>query len=103
MKPMLRFSIAAVTVGMCFLMFRGETRNDAVAAQGSKPVTMYRVYTRKDGLSHAEKIELKNLDPQNIANLIQTPTEAALRKSTPDPPATDYQSCHPPPPRQYIF
>ncbi len=51
MKPMLRFSIAVVTVGICFLMFCGQTRKDVVAAQAGKPVMMYRFYTGKDGLS----------------------------------------------------
>ena len=53
MKPMLGFSIVLVTVGTCFFMFFGPRRNDAVAAQGRKPVMMYRFYTGKDGLSHA--------------------------------------------------
>jgi len=35
MKPMLKLSIAFVTVGLCFLMFCGQTRNDAVAAKGA--------------------------------------------------------------------
>src|SRR5260370_35451318 len=103
MKPMLRFSIAAVTVGMCFLMFRGETRNDVVAAQGSKPVTMYRFYTGKDGLSHVEKIEVKNFDPKNIANLMETTTGATLRRSKPDAPGADFGASHPGPRRHYIF
>ena len=48
MKPMLRFSIAAVTAGMCFLMLCAQTQKDAAAAQGRKPVMMYRFYTGKD-------------------------------------------------------
>jgi hypothetical protein len=34
MKLMLRFSIAVVTVGICLLMFCGQTRNDVVAVRG---------------------------------------------------------------------
>ena len=68
MKTMLGFSIAVVTVGMCFLIFCGQTRNNAVAAQGRKPVMIYRFYTGKDVLSHMEKIEVKTFDQNNIAD-----------------------------------
>jgi hypothetical protein len=103
MKPMLRFSVAVVTVGMCFLMFRGQTRNDAVAAQGRNPVMMYRFYTGKDGLSHVEKIEVKNFDQKNVADLMETTTGATLRRSKPDAPGADFGAFHPGPRRQYIF
>lgn len=100
---MFKLSIAVVTVGLCFLMFCGQTRNDAVAAQERKPVMMYRFYTGKDGLSHVEKIEVKNFDPNNIANLMETTTGATLRTSKPDAPGTDFGAFHPGPRRQYIF
>ncbi len=103
MKPMLRFSMAVVTIGMCFLMFCRQTRNDAVAAERRKPVMMYRFYTGKDGLSHVEKIEVKNFDQKNIANLMETTTGATLRKSRPDGPGADFGAFHPGPRRQYIF
>ena len=103
MKPMLRFSIAVVKVGMCFLMFCGQTRNDAAAAQGRQPVMMYRFYTGKDGLSHVEKIEVKSFDQNNIANLMETTTGATLRSSKPDAPGADFGAFHPGPRRQYIF
>jgi hypothetical protein len=103
MKPMLRFSIAVVTVGICFLMFCGQARNDVVAAQGGKPVMMYRFYTGKDGLSHVEKIEVTNFDPNNVANLMETTTGATLRRSKPDAPGADFGAFHPGPRRQYIF
>ena len=103
MRPMLKLSIAVVTVGTCFLMFSGQTRNDAVAAQGRKPVTMYRFYTGKDGLSHVEKIEVKNFDQNNIASLMETTTGATLRRSKPDAPGADFGAFHPGPRRQYIF
>src|SRR6202140_1470918 len=103
MKPMLRFSIAVVTVGICFLMFCGQTRNDVVAAQGGKPVMMYRFYTGKDGLSHVEKIEEMNFDQNNVANLMETTTGAMLRRSKPDAPGADFGAFHPGPRRQYIF
>ena len=55
MKWMFRFSICVVMVGSCFLMlFCGQSRNNAVAAQGREPVTMYRFYTGKDGLLSAD-------------------------------------------------
>ena len=103
MKPMLKLSIAVLTVGMCFLMFCGQTRNDAVAAQGRKPVTMYRFYTGKDGLSHVEKIEVKNFDQNKMANLMETTTRVTLLRSKPDAPGADFGAFHPGPRRQYIF
>ena len=92
MKPMLGFSIALVTVGTCFFMFFGQRRNDAVAAQGRKPVMMYRFYTGKDGLSHVEKIEVKNFDQNNVADLMETTTGATLRRSKPDAPERGFRS-----------
>jgi hypothetical protein len=103
MKPMLGFSIVLVTVGTCFFMFFGPRRNDAVAAQGRKPVMMYRFYTGKDGLSHVEKIEVKNFDQNNVADLMETTTGATLRRSKPDAPDADFGAFHPGPRRQYIF
>jgi len=103
MKQMLRFSIAVVTVGMCFLMLRGQTGNDSVAAQERKPVTMYRFYTGKDGLSHVEKIEVKNFDKNNVANLMETTTGSTLRRTKPDAPGADFGAFHSGPRRQYIF
>src|SRR5712664_3503239 len=94
MKPMLRFSIAVVTVGIYFLMFCGQTRNDAVAAQGREPVMMYRFYTGKDGLSHVEEIEVKNFDQNNVANLMETTTGAMLRRAKPDAPDADFGTSH---------
>lgn len=103
MKPMLRFSIATVTVGMSFLMFCGQTRNDAVSAQARKPVMVYRFYTGKDGLSHVEKIEVMNFDQNDVVNLIETTTGATLRRSKPGPPDAGFGEFHPGPRRQYIF
>ena len=103
MKPMLRPSIAFVAVTIFFLMFCGQMGSDAVDAQGRKPVTMYRFYTGKDGLSHVEKIEVKNFDGHDVANLMDTTTGATLRRSKPDPPGADFGAFHPGPRRQYIF
>jgi hypothetical protein len=94
MKPMPRFSMAVVTVGISFLMFSGQTRNDVVAAQGGKPVMMYRFYTGKDGLSRVEKIEVINFDPNNAANLMETTTGATLRSSKPYAPGADFGAFH---------
>jgi hypothetical protein len=102
-KPMLRFSIAVVTVGICFLMLGGQAPNYPVAAQERKPVTMYRFFTGKDGLSHVEKIEVKNFDKNNVANLMETTTGSTLRRTKPDAPGADFGAFHPGPRRQYIF
>jgi hypothetical protein len=100
---MFKLSIAVVTVVLCFLMFCEQTRNDAVAAQGRKPVMMYRFFTGKDGLSHVEGIEVKNFDQNNIANLMETTTGVTLRRSKPDAPGADFGAFHPGPRRHYIF
>jgi hypothetical protein len=102
-KPMLRFSIAVVMVGICSLMLGGQTPNNPVAAQERKPVTMYRFYTGKDGLSHVEKIEVKIFDKNNVANLMETTTGSTLRRTKPDAPGADFGAFHPGPRRQYIF
>jgi len=103
MKPMLRFSVTFATVGICFLMFFVRTRNHVIAAEERKPVTMYRFYTGKDGLSHVEKLEVKNFDQNNVANLMTTTTGSTLRRSKPDAPGADFGAFHPGPSRQYIF
>ena len=103
MKPILTFSLALVMLGMGFLMFSGKTWNNSVAAQGPRPVTIYRYYTGKDGLSHVEKMEVKSFDQNNVANLMETTTGATLRRQKPDPPGADFGAYHPGPRRQYIF
>ena len=103
MKSTFRFGIAIVTVGICFLLFYGQTKNRAVIAQERKPVTMYRFYTGKDGLSHVEKIEVKNFDAHGVANLLDTTTGSTLRRSKPDAPGADFGAFHSGPRRQYIF
>ena len=102
-KPLLRSSIAVVAVGVFSLILYSQLRNDAVVAQGRKPVTMYRFYTGKDGLSHVEKIEVKNFDEHGVANLMDTTSGATLRRSKPDPPGADFGAFHPGPRRQYIY
>jgi hypothetical protein len=103
MKSMVRWSIAVVMVGMFILLFSGQTRNDAVVAQGRKPVTMYRFYEGKDGLSHVERIEVKNFSDRDVASLMATTTGAELHRGKPDAPGADFGAYHPGPRRQYIF
>jgi len=64
MKPMLKLSIAFVTVGCVSLCFAGKRGMMRLAAQGRKPVTMYRFYTGKDGLSHVEKDRSEEFRPK---------------------------------------
>src|SRR5215831_12818035 len=103
MRPVLRSLVGIFAVGMFCVVFCGHTHNDAVAAQGRKPVTMYRFYTGKDGMSHVEKIEVKEFDQNDVANLMATNTGATLRRTKPDPPGADFGGFHPGPLRQYIF
>jgi hypothetical protein len=103
MKSMVRLLIAVVMVWMFILIFSGQTQNDALVAQGRKPVTMYRFYTGKDGLSHVEKIPVTNFNDRDIAILMATTTGAELHRGKPDAPGATFGAYHPGPRRQYIF
>src|ERR1700682_4444697 len=102
MKSIIRWSVPVVMVGMFVLILSGQTQNDALVAQGRKPVMMYRYYDGPDGLSHVEKIELKNFDEHDVARLM-TAAGAELHRTKPSAPGAGCGAYHPGPRRQYIF
>jgi hypothetical protein len=56
---------------------------DVVVAQGRKPVTITRIFTGPDGLSHAEDIEL-NLNARGATEMLKaTGAEFSVRPPTP--------------------
>jgi uncharacterized cupin superfamily protein len=52
-----------LALGACLtgfvLAWRAHTDRDVVGAQAPKPITMTRIYTGSDGLSHAEELPIK--------------------------------------------
>jgi hypothetical protein len=103
MKPVAKWSIAVFILGMFILMLARQTQNDAVVAQGRKPVMMYRFYEGTDGLSHVEKIEVKNFNEHDVANLMAT-SGAEIHRTKPDAPGAVFSGpFHAEPHRQYIF
>ncbi len=63
MRSITKHLTAVTLVGGGFLLGRIHTDQDLAAAQTRKPITMTRIYTGPDGLSHAEEIEMKLTDP----------------------------------------
>ena len=96
MKTIMRLAIALGLAGMFMLISSRPTQNDGVAAQGRKPVYMYRLYTGADGHSHIEKIEAKFAENE-ISKLVAG-TGAELHRSKPGR-SHDF---HVAPQRQYI-
>jgi len=93
-----------------------QTKGDAVqtgtsAAQAAKdasapqPVMLYRFYAGTDGLSHVEKIELKDFDVHNAISLMAGNGIPTIHRDKPSPPGTDLSKLpfHPAARRQYIF
>jgi hypothetical protein len=100
MKSIARWSIAVVVVGILVLIFSGHIQSDVVAAQGSKPIMMYRFYQGPDGLSHVERIELK-LNERGVANLMPV-SGAEIHRAKPSAPGV-FGSYHPEAHRQYVL
>jgi hypothetical protein len=82
-----------------------QTNKSAVAADPPQPIMMYRFYAGTDGLSHVEKIELKNFDVHNAVALMAGNGIPTIHRDKPDPPGTALSSLpfHPAARRQYIF
>src|ERR1700688_4167977 len=103
MKSIFSWYLAVVVVGVLVLVSSVGNPKNVVAAQGTKPVTMYRFYTGKDGLSHVEESEIMNFDSKGVASLMVTTTGAEIHRTKPDAPGADFGAYHPGPRRQYIF
>ncbi|HVH25704.1 MAG TPA: hypothetical protein VM818_03055 [Vicinamibacterales bacterium] len=59
MRAIGRRLTAIVLVGLFALTWKARTAQDVIVAQTLKPITITRIYTGPDGLSHAEEVELK--------------------------------------------
>ena len=83
----------------------GQTNKDTAAAKDLKPIMMYRFYEGTDGLSHVEKIELKNFDIHSAVSLMAGNGIPTIHRDKPDPPGTALSLLpfHPAARRQYIF
>ena len=87
---------AVALVSLFVLTWRAHVDQDVVVAQTRKPIMVTRIYTGKDGLSHAEQIELK-LNGGASEMIKATGVQFSSR---PPAPASDW---HVGPMRQYVI
>ena len=60
MRSLSRYLAVVALVGLFVVLWSAHTHQDVVSAQARKPpIMMTRIYTGADGLSHAERIEMK--------------------------------------------
>lgn len=113
MKSTAKWSIAVAVAATLVLASDAQNKVDAAdqaskaapAAQAPKPIVMYRFYGGADGLSHVEKIELKNFDVHNAVSLMPGNGTPTIHRDKPDSPGTALSGLpfHPAARRQYIF
>ena len=96
MRSITRFLAVVALVGTFVLMWRSQTDGDVAVAQGRKPITMTRIYTGADGLSHADEVEMKLTDT-GISEMKATSVQFSRR---PPGPASDW---HVGPRRQFVI
>ena len=94
MKSRLLTGIALVVA--FYLGWSVRADRDVASAQTRKPIMMTRIYTRPDGLSHSEQIEMK-LTPNGTSAMKATGVEFSSR---PAAPAGDW---HTGPRRQFVI
>ena len=90
-----RFAVV-ILVGAFVLLWRAQTDRDVVVAQTGTSVTVTRIYTGPDGLSHAEEIELKTT--RGVSELMDA-TGVQFSSRAPGP-ASDW---HTGPRRQFVI
>ena len=99
MKSIVRWSIAIGLMGLVVLLGRTQIERK-VAAQTRKQVTITRLYTGPDGLTHAEEIEAKfTLGDTNDISKMMTVNGAELHRSAPG----HVNGWHTAPRRQYVI
>ena len=96
MKLITRRLAVVVLVGTFVLLWRAQTDRDVVVAQTGTSVTVTRIYTGPDGLSHAEEIELDTT--RGVSELIDA-TGVQFSSRAPGP-ASDW---HTGPRRQFVI
>jgi quercetin dioxygenase-like cupin family protein len=87
---------AVALVGLFALTWRTQTDQDVVVAQTRKPVMVTRIYTGRDGQSHAEEIEMK----LNNGNSEMINASGVQFSSRPPAPSSAW---HTGPRRQYVI
>jgi hypothetical protein len=100
MKSNARWPIAVVVVGSIILMSRARTDHDVVVAQTRKPVTITRLYTGPDGLTHADEVEVKLTasGTTEVSEMLKV-TGAEIHRA----PAGRVNDWHTAPRRQYVI
>jgi len=99
-----------VLVAACIVLWRGNTDGDVVIAQSRRAVTITRIFTGPDGLSHAEDIEL-NLNARGATEMLRaTGAEFSVRPPTPGakpgntaPTTANSPDWHTGPARQFVI
>ncbi len=102
-------SLIVLVLG-CIVLWQGHADYDVVIAQGRRAVTITRIFTGQDGLSHAEDIEL-TLNARGATEMFAaTGAEFSVRPPTPgakpgNTAATDANSAdwHTGPARQFVI
>ena len=87
---------AVALVGVFVLTWRAHVDQDVVVAQTRKPIMVTRIYTGRDGLSHAEQMEMK----VNGGASEMIGATGVQFSSRPPAPASDW---HTGPMRQYVI
>jgi quercetin dioxygenase-like cupin family protein len=96
MRLITRRLAAVAFAGACVLTWRSHTDQDVTVAQTRKPIMVTRIYTGRDGQSHAEEIEIKL--NRGVSEMIKaTGVEFSSR---PAGPPSDW---HTGPRRQYVI
>lgn len=90
--------LAAVGVVVLVFLTQGPQIDQDVSAQMRKPVTVTRIYTGADGLSHAEEIEMKMVGDGSGSEMMKV-TGMQFRRS----PANSFSDWHPGPRRQFVI
>jgi hypothetical protein len=97
MRSITRYLVVAALVGSFFMLWRAHTAQDVVVAQTRKPIMVTRIYTGTDGLSHAQKIEMK-LTGNGLSDMMKV--KGAQFSSRPAGPAGGW---HTGPMRQFVI
>ena len=100
MRPRIRLVVLATLVTSVCVMRGGPIRDDVASAQSRKPITVTRIYTGPDGLTHAEVIDVKLRSGSGPGELSEMMKVTGLQfRRTPPNYLLDW---HPAPQRQYV-
>jgi len=97
MRSFTRHLTLILSVAAFLLMWKAQTDRDVLTAQAPRPITMTRLYTGPDGLSHAEEVPL-TLTGNGVSETIKA-TGVQFSRRSPGP-ASDW---HVGPARQFVI